>query len=159
MMTEEEVLGAIQWPSLGIKSGYETEQITTRNGETVTGRMLSADSNQITLVTAGNLQVTLQQTNIAGHLSLTNSMMPDGLLDGLTPQDRRDLLAFLGIRDRDAHGLDAVVLQVNQSAQSIRIWFVHHPLTTVGLLAVVSTLTAGLLIRQRRRGRSNSGSL
>jgi putative heme-binding domain-containing protein len=156
MMTEEEVLAAIQWPSQGIKSGYETEQITTKDGETVLGRVLSADLSRITLVTAGNLQVSLQQTNVASHQSLTNSMMPEGLLDGMTTQDRRDLLAFLGIRDREPHGMDAVLLQCDHAARWVFLRLVAHPLLTSGALGVVTLGSLVLLVRGRRRASAGS---
>ena len=158
MMTEEEVLGAIRWPSLGIKSGYETEQLTTKDGETITGRVLSADSSRITLVTSGNLQVTLQQTNVASHQSLTNSMMPDGLLDGLTPQDSRDLLAYLGVRDREPHGLDAVLLQFDHAARWIFLRGVAHPVVTLMALGGVAVSGGLLLVRRRRRALAGSRS-
>jgi hypothetical protein len=121
--------------------------------------MLSADSNQITMITAGNLQITLQRTNVLGHQSLTNSMMPEGLLDGLTQQDRRDLLAFLGIRDRDPHGMDAVMLQIDHLARWIFLRIVAYPLTTAGLLGGAATLGAVLMVRRRRRAHSGFRSL
>ena len=153
MMTEEEVLGAIQWPSLGIKSGYETEQFTTKDGDVITGRVLSADSKQMTLVGPGNLQITLQRSNLVSHLSLTNSMMPEGLLDRLEPQDRRDLLAFLGVRDSRPHGLNAVMWELEQAARRVLFLFGVPPkvaLAGCGLAVLIGTTVWGI---RRRRAR------
>ncbi len=100
MFTEEEILAAIRKPSEGIKSGYETELITFRDGETVQGRVLTADASGLTLLGPGNLPLRLARDQIAEHQSLPTSMMPEGLLDGMSETEITDLLSYLGVRDR-----------------------------------------------------------
>jgi putative heme-binding domain-containing protein len=49
----------------------------------------------MTLKMMGGAEVTLQRANIQGSSSNGQSLMPEGLETGLTPQDMADLLAYI----------------------------------------------------------------
>lgn len=98
--TVPELLTMIRKPSQGIKSGYETERITLINGENIEGRMASSSATEITLFLPGNHLNKIRRSDIKSQATLPASLMPEGLLDGLTDNQINDLLAYLGARDR-----------------------------------------------------------
>ncbi len=96
-----EVLNLIRKPSESIKSGHETQEVKTTDGEVFLGRMQGSNAAEIILVTVGNRQVRVPRSKIASEQTLPTSLMPEGLLDGLGEQQTNDLLAYLGVRDRE----------------------------------------------------------
>lgn len=96
-----ELLNLIRRPSESIKSGHETQEVKTTEGEVFLGRMQGTNAEEIILVTAGNRQVRVPRSKIAAEQTLPISLMPEGLLDGLSQQQTNDLLAYLGVRDRE----------------------------------------------------------
>lgn len=98
MFTEEEVLHAIRSPSDGIKTGHEGVELELADGETVLGRMLRADDKSVVLLQAGNLERTIPRSEVRTNRVLMTSLMPTGLLDGCSPTDLDDLLAYLKVR-------------------------------------------------------------
>ena len=98
MFSREEILRDINEPSKGIKTDYETVEIKTKDGQTVQGRRLWARGGTKLLV-AGNQEVFTERGNIASETMLETSLMPPGLLAGLSEQEIDDLLAYLKVRD------------------------------------------------------------
>lgn len=152
MFTEEEILAFIRKPSEGIKSGYETEQVTLRGGETIQGRIVTADATGLTLLGPGNLPLRLARDQIVAHQSLPTSMMPEGLLDGMSESEITDLLSYLGVRDRRP-GL------WQRSYRTAYGWL-HQLMSQVSMKVMATViagsgllLVAGLRLRLRRDGK------
>ena len=97
-LTQEEILTSLREPSRNIKSGYESELVVKKNGDTVAGRLVTSNDQELRLLSPGNIEVRISRDEIAVQRPQTESMMPKGLLDGLTDQDVNDLLAYLGTR-------------------------------------------------------------
>ncbi len=92
----EKLLLSMLHPSRDIAPQFAQHQIETRGGETYAGRVLSEGADgSITLVTGEGQAVFFPKNQIASDRILTLSMMPDGLVDGMTIGDFRDLLVFL----------------------------------------------------------------
>ncbi len=89
------ILLAVVNPSAEIREGYENMTILTDDGRVVTGFKLEENENSIVLRTAdGQSQLIDKQAIDEQHQNKT-SLMPTGLLDGLSDTQLRDLCAFL----------------------------------------------------------------
>jgi putative heme-binding domain-containing protein len=96
----EEMMTSITQPSAGIKTGFETEQIVLKNGDVLTGRIFTSSADEITMIVPGRGRVRFARSDLASQQTLSTSLMPEGLLSGLTQTQIDDLLAYLGVRDR-----------------------------------------------------------
>ncbi len=91
----ETLLRHILTPSAAMEPGYRTFQIETTAGETIAGFFV-AQSDAVTtvrLVAGGERTVPAAQIRRAQFLP--QSLMPEGLLEGLEDAQARDLLAYL----------------------------------------------------------------
>ncbi len=89
------ILLAVVNPNAEIREGYENMTILTDDGRVVTGFKLEENENSIVLRTAdGQSQLIDKQAIDEQHQNKT-SLMPTGLLDGLSDTQLRDLCAFL----------------------------------------------------------------
>jgi putative heme-binding domain-containing protein len=82
-------------PSAEIREGYETLLVTTKDGRVVTGFLVEKDNQVLVLRGADAQTVTLRQDQVDEVLPQRKSLMPEGLLEGLTDQQVRDLFAYL----------------------------------------------------------------
>jgi putative heme-binding domain-containing protein len=95
----EKLVASLFQPSRDIAPQYAQYLVETRDGESYSGRVLGTDADgSLTLVTGEGQAVYLPKSQIAEQRILTLSMMPDGLLDGLSVEDFADLIAFLESR-------------------------------------------------------------
>ena len=148
--SKTEVLDMIRKPSEGIKSGHETQQVTTTDGEILLGRMLSSNTDEMILVTIGNRQVHVPRATIAAQQMLDTSLMPEGLLNGLSAQQTNDLLAYLGVRDREPAWLVGQWQKVERALRSVLPGISLK--TKLAVIAVfMATLVAALRIWRKRK--------
>ncbi|KAB2661537.1 MAG: c-type cytochrome [Verrucomicrobia bacterium] len=91
----EDLLGNILDPNMAINPGFVSYQAETRDGDTVVGLLAAESAESITLVQAGGVKQALSRRNLVRLESTGSSLMPEGLEAGRTPQDLRDLVAFL----------------------------------------------------------------
>jgi putative heme-binding domain-containing protein len=82
-------------PSAEIREGFETLQAATRDGRVVTGLLVEKDPRVLILRNADGQTITLSRDEIDEVEPQRQSLMPEGLLKGLTDQQARDLLAYL----------------------------------------------------------------
>ncbi len=91
----EDLLGNILDPNMAINPGFVAYQAETRDGETHAG-LLSGDAPEsITLLQAAGQTVVIPRRDVVRLASTGTSLMPEGLEAGRTPQEMRDLIAFL----------------------------------------------------------------
>jgi hypothetical protein len=91
----EGILSAILEPHKEVASQFIAYVVNTKDGETVSGIVTKDDASSMTLKMMGGAEVTLQRSNIQGSSSSGQSLMPEGLETGLTPQDMANLLAYI----------------------------------------------------------------
>ena len=92
----ESILGAIVSPQKEVKEGFMASEIVTRDGTTYQGYLRGETPDAMTLADHLSGQtVILPKASIATFRQL-GSLMPEGLVDGLSPEDLRDLVAYLG---------------------------------------------------------------
>jgi putative heme-binding domain-containing protein len=82
-------------PSAEIREGYESSSITTKNGRMLTGIVTERNDRVVVLRTAEGQQI-IQPTEDIESIDITGvSLMPEGLLQGLSDQQVCDLFAYL----------------------------------------------------------------
>lgn len=91
------MLPSILTPSAEIREGFENFTITTKDGRTLGGFLADKDANVITLRGLDGQDIALPRDQITEMKSAGRSLMPDGLLEGLSDQQLRDLFAYLRI--------------------------------------------------------------
>ena len=82
-------------PSAEIREGYETWLIVTNNGRTVTGFKVDEDQRVIVLRGTDGNNITVSKDSIDELARQPNSLMPQGLLKGMSDQEIRNLFAYL----------------------------------------------------------------
>lgn len=82
-------------PSAEIREGYESQIVVTADGRTLTGIVVEKDAGVVVLRTADGQRVVLPRDDIEEMRVTGVSLMPEGLLQGLSDQEVRDLFAYL----------------------------------------------------------------
>ncbi len=82
-------------PGEEIQDAYKMIVITTRDGRTFSGNLVSENERQITLRVVGQNDVVLNKSSIQSRETTSASMMPQGLLNTLTDMEVTDLLSYL----------------------------------------------------------------
>ena len=80
---------------MAINPGFVAYTVETQDGESLSGLLTGETSESVTLLQAMELRTTLPRAQISKLESSGQSLMPEGLEAGKTPQDLRDLVAFL----------------------------------------------------------------
>ncbi len=82
-------------PSAEVREGYEAYLAETRDGRSLSGFVVEKDAQRVVLRTADGQAVALGTSELAGMEPMGGSLMPEGLMAGLTDQQVRDLFAYL----------------------------------------------------------------
>ncbi|MBI5396360.1 MAG: HEAT repeat domain-containing protein [Verrucomicrobia bacterium] len=92
----QRLIQSILEPSREIAPQFEQHVVETKDGQTYTGVWLNAYlDGSLLLSVPGMGQVRIPGPEIVSHRTSELSLMPEGLENGMTVQDFRDLLAFL----------------------------------------------------------------
>lgn len=91
----EDLLSNILDPNMALNPGFVAYTVETSDGETQTGLLHAQSADAVVLLLAGNQQITVPRRSIIKLEASGRSLMPEGLEVGRTPQDLRDLIAFL----------------------------------------------------------------
>jgi putative heme-binding domain-containing protein len=84
-------------PSAEIREGFQYYTVETKDGRTLSGFFVDRD-NQITVLRAlEGENITLRSSEIVELQPMGRSLMPDGLLEGMSEQELRDFFAYLRI--------------------------------------------------------------
>jgi putative heme-binding domain-containing protein len=90
-----DILESLVLPSSTIAQGYETLNVTTKDGESYTGVRVGKSDDPLVLRVASGAEVTLHANQIARIDRDKLSLMPEGLVNTLTREELRDLLGYL----------------------------------------------------------------
>jgi len=82
-------------PSAEIREGYENQVIATTSGRILTGIVLEKDPRVLVVGSADGQKVVLPRAEIVEVRAAGISLMPEGVLSGLSDQEVRDLMAYL----------------------------------------------------------------
>ncbi|MBI1841632.1 MAG: c-type cytochrome [Verrucomicrobia bacterium] len=81
-------------PNAVIGADFQVTSIETKQGEVVSGLVVSRSADSVTLRTTVE-PVVVAKSEIARETISENSLMPEGLLDGLSDREKVELLKFL----------------------------------------------------------------
>ena len=90
-----QILESILAPSKTVAPLYRTTVFEMRDGTSQAGFVRARGANEIVLTIATGQSLKLKHADIAAEKTLAESLMPAGQLQGLTPQEAADLVAFL----------------------------------------------------------------
>ncbi len=82
-------------PNYEVLPAYQAILIQTKDGRSISGRILAETENSITLRTAFGTDESILRTNITSLVNSGLSLMPDGLERSMTKDELRNLIAFL----------------------------------------------------------------
>jgi putative heme-binding domain-containing protein len=91
----EALLASLVDPSAVIRKEFLSQVVTTRRGTIHTGLVVEQDGSSLTLADAQNNRTRVRRDDIEEKHPSPTSLMPERLLDTLTPQQRRDLFRYL----------------------------------------------------------------
>jgi putative membrane-bound dehydrogenase-like protein len=89
------LLVSIVDPSAVIRKEFLNYNIETTDGSVLSGLIVEQTPNSITLAAAKNERTTISRSQIRSLKESTVSLMPEGLLEPLKPQELRDLFSYL----------------------------------------------------------------
>ena len=90
-----DLLESLLQPSLRIETKFAAYNVKAVDGRTFTGLLVTRDDKRVVLKDAENKEIALTAGDVESVSPSRLSLMPDGLLAGLTPQEAADLLEFL----------------------------------------------------------------
>jgi putative heme-binding domain-containing protein len=90
-----DILESILLPSASFAQGYESYRVRTADGEELSGIIARQTADTVLLRGASGADVQLWRNQIQEMSRAATSIMPEGLEQGMTPEEFRDLLAFL----------------------------------------------------------------
>ena len=91
----EKLMQSILNPSRDIPPQFVAHVVETKDGESLTGLLLSQTAAALTLATADGQAMVVPTSEVASHTQSKVSLMPEGLDRALTVAQFRDLMAFL----------------------------------------------------------------
>jgi putative membrane-bound dehydrogenase-like protein len=89
------LLVSILDPNRDVKASFVNYLLVTRDGDDLSGCIVSETPTGITMRRAGGLEDTILRKNIKSLRSTGLSLMPEGVETGINPQQMADLLAYL----------------------------------------------------------------
>jgi putative heme-binding domain-containing protein len=90
----EFLIGTVIEPQREVKEGFETVRVTTKKGEEFIGIIVAGNDAELTLRDPAGAEHVVPQADVAKR-EFIGSLMPAGLTDNLSPEDLRDLFAYL----------------------------------------------------------------
>ena len=91
----DQILRNIVDPSLTVQPDYVQYMVETQDGELHNGVLLASSTISVTLRNANGVQLRILREDIVSMANTRFSLMPEGLLAELEPQQVADLIAFI----------------------------------------------------------------
>jgi len=91
----ETMLTSIVDPGATIREGFEGVQVSTTDQRLLVGFVVDSGPRTMTLRGFDGSEIALSRKLVEESRSLGRSLMPEGILDGLSDQELRDLFAYL----------------------------------------------------------------
>ena len=94
-LPKEQILDSIINPNAGLSMGFETTQLTLKDGSAGLGIVRSETGEELVLALPGGATQKFRKGEIAKREKLTTSLMPSGLSQALTQDDLVNLTEYL----------------------------------------------------------------
>ncbi len=92
---KDEIINSVLFPSARIFSGYEPIVVATADGRVLTGIIKNETPDALEIEDAESKRVRIPKAEIDERKKSDVSLMPNGLAEGLAPQDFADLISYL----------------------------------------------------------------
>lgn len=89
------ILPAIVDPSLAIREEYTAFNVTTKDGQSLTGFLLENTPQSVTISDLNQNKLVIARRDLQSLQATLTSLMPEGLLEAMTETQIRDLFAYL----------------------------------------------------------------
>lgn len=99
-MGKDKLLTQIVDPNREVAPNYLSQEIETREGETLTGLIVFESEETLRLKMSGAQELTLKRSQILKQKARGISLMPEGLVDDLSLESMADLLEFVNPSSR-----------------------------------------------------------
>ena len=96
---KEKLLVNILDPNREVAPNYLIYTVETKSGDTFSGLIANETPSSLTLRGANGTETVVLRSQVDRLQSSGQSLMPEGLEAGLTPQDMADLLDYLGVAE------------------------------------------------------------
>lgn len=98
-LSKDGLFTAILYPSAAVEHSFVGLNVTMKDGQALTGYVVSETDSELTLRIAGGASTTVKKANLVKKDELKDSLMPPGLAAPIGPQGLADLVAWLqGLR-------------------------------------------------------------
>jgi putative heme-binding domain-containing protein len=94
-MGTEALLRNILTPNAQLESGYYRHDLKLRDGSVTSGFLAAESDESITIRQIGADVRAIPRAEVVSHDISHRSLMPEGLIDGFTPQQVADLFSYL----------------------------------------------------------------
>jgi putative heme-binding domain-containing protein len=94
-LSREGLFTAILYPSAAVEHSYGGVQVTTREGNSIMGYVISETADDLTLKIAGGAAYPIKKTNIQKREEMKDSLMPPDLAGAIGPSGLADLVDYL----------------------------------------------------------------
>lgn len=88
------LIESVWFPNRKVKEGFHSMILETKDGQELSGIMVREDGERIVLRDTAGGEVTVAKSNVERRTT-GGSLMPAGLIDGLSAEERLDLFRFL----------------------------------------------------------------
>ena len=95
IMKRDQIAESILKPNASISQGFATTQVNTKTGEIRIGFVSRETADELEMRDIAGQVFELKKSDIKSRKELDMSMMPEGLVNGLSIQDFASLLSFL----------------------------------------------------------------
>jgi putative membrane-bound dehydrogenase-like protein len=94
-MGTESILRNILTPNEQLESGYYRHDIRLNDGTVVSGFLAAEAADSLTIRRIGADELVIRKSDVASHDISRRSLMPEGLLEGFSEEQVRDLFSYL----------------------------------------------------------------
>ncbi len=91
----DELIASVLFPSAKISSGYEPSTLALADGRVLTGIVRNDTAESVEIQDADAKTIRVAKSQVEDRKRSEVSVMPNGLAQGLSPQDFADLIAYL----------------------------------------------------------------
>ncbi len=91
----EELIASVLYPSARISSGYEPIVVAVADGRVLTGLIKVDNAEGLEIEDAESKRIKIPRADIEDRKASDVSLMPNGIVEGISPQDFADLIAYL----------------------------------------------------------------
>ncbi|MCX6855354.1 MAG: NPCBM/NEW2 domain-containing protein [Verrucomicrobia bacterium] len=94
-LSQDGLFTAVLYPSAAVEHSFGGLSVTTKEGQTAMGYVISETADELTLRINGGASMPVKKSSIVKKEDLKDSLMPPGLAAAIGPQGLADLVAYL----------------------------------------------------------------